>query len=96
MKYMLDESVKIVDKASLTQQGILSTEKGQGALLSLYSHERSLIEVQENIFLESNDLTKSIHVILDALNRLRSCYIIATQYSFLPPEKVVELNQNLL
>lgn len=30
-----------------------------------------IVQVQENIFLESNDLIKSIHVILDALNRLR-------------------------
>ncbi|KAJ0962868.1 hypothetical protein J5N97_027990 [Dioscorea zingiberensis] len=190
IKYLFDESVKIVDMASQTLQGILSTERGQGALLSLTSHEKSLIEVhskgvhlelveklledsekksmgtisledsflwrietktyeewicplvhslishsddiilrlcqdmvllkaevaelifpnvlmnlagrvdsnvdicdlisvkvQENVFLESNDQIKSIHIILEALNKLRSFYIIARQYSFLPPVK---------
>lgn len=44
-KYLMDDSVKIIDMASQTIQGILSTEKGQRALLSFDSLERSLIEV---------------------------------------------------
>lgn len=44
-KYLLDDYVKIVDTASRTLRGILSTEKGQGVLLSLNSYERSLIGV---------------------------------------------------
>ncbi|XP_043704321.1 serine/threonine-protein kinase ATM isoform X2 [Telopea speciosissima] len=44
-KYLLDDPVKIIDIASQALQGILSTERGQGALLSFGSYERSLIEV---------------------------------------------------
>ncbi|XP_042498310.1 serine/threonine-protein kinase ATM isoform X2 [Macadamia integrifolia] len=44
-KYLLDHPVKIIDIASQALQGILSTNRGQGALLSFGSYERSLIEV---------------------------------------------------
>ncbi|XP_024013824.1 serine/threonine-protein kinase ATM [Eutrema salsugineum] len=44
-KYLLDDSVKIIDITSQTLRGILSTERGQQALSSLDSSERSLIEV---------------------------------------------------
>lgn len=45
MKYLMDDSVKIVDMASQTLRGILSTERGQSALQSFDSYQRSLIEV---------------------------------------------------
>ncbi|XP_052181201.1 serine/threonine-protein kinase ATM isoform X3 [Diospyros lotus] len=44
-KYLMDDCVKIIDMTSQTMRGILSTEKGQRALLSFDSCERSLIEV---------------------------------------------------
>ncbi|KAI3914770.1 hypothetical protein MKW98_002006 [Papaver atlanticum] len=44
-KYLLDESVNIIDMTSRALRGILSTERGQRALLSLDSYERSLIMV---------------------------------------------------
>ncbi|XP_017973415.1 PREDICTED: serine/threonine-protein kinase ATM isoform X2 [Theobroma cacao] len=44
-KYLMDDSVKIVDITSQTLRGILSTERGQKAMLSFDSYERSLIEV---------------------------------------------------
>ncbi|KAI5683411.1 hypothetical protein M9H77_04639 [Catharanthus roseus] len=45
MKYLMDESVKIIDIAAQALRGILSTEKGQRALQSFDSYEWSLIEV---------------------------------------------------
>ncbi|XP_060670261.1 serine/threonine-protein kinase ATM [Ziziphus jujuba] len=44
-KYLMDDSVKIVDITSQTLRGILSTERGQRTLQSFDSYERSLIEV---------------------------------------------------
>ncbi|GMY24943.1 serine/threonine-protein kinase ATM isoform X1 [Fagus crenata] len=44
-KYLMDDSVKILDMTSQALRGILSTESGQRALLSFDSYERSLIEV---------------------------------------------------
>ncbi|CAH2064912.1 unnamed protein product [Thlaspi arvense] len=44
-KYLLDDSVKIIDVTSQTLRGILSTERGQQALSSIDSCERSLIEI---------------------------------------------------
>ncbi|XP_022845090.1 serine/threonine-protein kinase ATM isoform X2 [Olea europaea var. sylvestris] len=44
-KYLMDESVEMIDMTSQAFRGILSTEKGQRALLSLDSCEKSLIEV---------------------------------------------------
>lgn len=44
-KYLMDDSVKIIDIASQALRGILSTENGQRALLSFDSHQISLIEV---------------------------------------------------
>ncbi|XP_075107784.1 serine/threonine-protein kinase ATM isoform X4 [Nicotiana tabacum] len=44
-KYLMDDSVKIIDIASQALRGILSTENGQRALLSFDSYQRSLIEV---------------------------------------------------
>ncbi|KAM3381087.1 serine/threonine-protein kinase ATM isoform X3 [Capsicum galapagoense] len=44
-KYLMDDSVKIIDIASQALRGILSTEHGQRALLSFDSYQRSLIEV---------------------------------------------------
>lgn len=34
------------------------------------------MQLQENIFTESNTLMKSIQVILDALNELRLCHVL--------------------
>ncbi|XP_052731785.1 serine/threonine-protein kinase ATM isoform X6 [Vigna angularis] len=45
MKYVMDDSVKIVDMASQTLRGILSTKRGQHALQSFDSYQKSLIEV---------------------------------------------------
>ncbi|KAL9337902.1 hypothetical protein Peur_069671 [Populus x canadensis] len=45
MKYLMDDSVRIVDFTSQSLRGILSTERGQRALLSFGSYERSLIEI---------------------------------------------------
>nr|XP_027123123.1 serine/threonine-protein kinase ATM isoform X2 [Coffea arabica] len=44
-KYLMDDSVKIIDMTSQALRGILSTEKGQRALLLFDQHEKSLIEV---------------------------------------------------
>ncbi|KAL5723782.1 non-specific serine/threonine protein kinase [Ranunculus cassubicifolius] len=44
-KYLLDDSVSIIDMTSRALQGILSTERGQKALLSFDSYERSLIAI---------------------------------------------------
>ncbi|XP_048228650.1 serine/threonine-protein kinase ATM isoform X3 [Ricinus communis] len=44
-KYLMDDSVRIVDLTSQALRGILSTERGQGAILSFDSYERSLIEI---------------------------------------------------
>ncbi|XP_073048621.1 serine/threonine-protein kinase ATM isoform X41 [Primulina eburnea] len=44
-KYLMDDSVEIIDMASQALRGILSTENGQRALMQLDSYERSLIEV---------------------------------------------------
>ncbi|CAK7328913.1 unnamed protein product [Dovyalis caffra] len=44
MKYLMDDSVRIVDMTSQSLRGILSTERGQRALLSFGCYERSLIE----------------------------------------------------
>ncbi|XP_044477149.1 serine/threonine-protein kinase ATM isoform X3 [Mangifera indica] len=44
-KYLMDDSVKIVDMTSQTLRGILSTERGQRAIMSFDSYERSLLEV---------------------------------------------------
>ncbi|KAL4634029.1 hypothetical protein ACB092_04G167700 [Castanea dentata] len=44
-KYLMDDSVKIIDMTSQALRGILSTESGQRALMSFDSYERSLIEV---------------------------------------------------
>ncbi|XP_034214636.1 serine/threonine-protein kinase ATM isoform X5 [Prunus dulcis] len=44
-KYLMDDSVKIVDMTSQALRGILSTQRGQSTMLSFDSYERSLIEV---------------------------------------------------
>ncbi|KAL7139007.1 hypothetical protein ABFS83_09G021400 [Erythranthe nasuta] len=44
-KYLMDDSVEMIDMASQALRGILSTEKGQQSLLHLDSYERCLIEV---------------------------------------------------
>ncbi|CAA0826719.1 ataxia-telangiectasia mutated, partial [Striga hermonthica] len=44
-KYLMDDSVEMIDLASQALRGILSTEKGQQSLLNLDSYERSLMEV---------------------------------------------------
>ncbi|KAI3684521.1 hypothetical protein L6452_33745 [Arctium lappa] len=44
-KYLMDESVEIIEMASQALRGILSTERGHRALLSLDSYERSILEV---------------------------------------------------
>ncbi|XP_057952318.1 serine/threonine-protein kinase ATM [Malania oleifera] len=44
-KYLMDESVKIIEMASQAIRGILSTERGQKVLMSFDYYEKSLIEV---------------------------------------------------
>ncbi|XP_076932541.1 serine/threonine-protein kinase ATM-like isoform X2 [Bidens hawaiensis] len=44
-KYLMEESVEIIEMASQALRGILSTERGDRALLSLSSYERSILEV---------------------------------------------------
>ncbi|PON35174.1 Phosphatidylinositol 3-kinase, Vps34 type, partial [Parasponia andersonii] len=44
-KYLMDDSVKIVDTTSQALRGILSTERGQRTLQSFDNYERSLVEV---------------------------------------------------
>ncbi|XP_056686258.1 serine/threonine-protein kinase ATM isoform X2 [Spinacia oleracea] len=44
-KYLMDDSVKIVDLSSRTLRGLLSTERGSTILGSFDSYEKSLIEV---------------------------------------------------
>ncbi|KAM7471306.1 hypothetical protein LguiA_009489 [Lonicera macranthoides] len=44
-KYLMDDSVQIIDLTSHVLRGILSTERGQQALASFDSYERCLIEV---------------------------------------------------
>ncbi|XP_058091812.1 serine/threonine-protein kinase ATM isoform X2 [Magnolia sinica] len=44
-KSLLDDSVKIVDMTARALRGILSTERGQSALLSFESYEKSLVEI---------------------------------------------------
>ncbi|KAK1320576.1 Serine/threonine-protein kinase ATM [Acorus calamus] len=44
-KYLLDASVKTVEITSQTLRGILSTDRGHGAMLSFDAYERSLIAV---------------------------------------------------
>ncbi|KAK2442878.1 serine/threonine-protein kinase ATM [Trifolium repens] len=59
MKYLMDESVKVVDMASQTLRGILSTERGQKALQSFESYQRSLVKIHSkgvNIELVDNFL----------------------------------------
>lgn len=58
-KYLMDNSVHIIDMSSQLLRAILSTERGQRALLSFDSHERSLIEVHSkgiNLELVQNSL----------------------------------------
>ncbi|KAK9943183.1 hypothetical protein M0R45_008801 [Rubus argutus] len=43
-KYLMDDSVQIVDMTSQALRGILSTQRGQSTLLSFDFYERSLIE----------------------------------------------------
>ncbi|KAJ0047583.1 hypothetical protein Pint_15443 [Pistacia integerrima] len=44
-KYLMDDSVEIVDMTSQTLRGILSTERGQRAIMRFDSYESSLLEV---------------------------------------------------
>ncbi|KAK9073522.1 hypothetical protein SSX86_007846 [Deinandra increscens subsp. villosa] len=44
-KYLMDESAEIIELASQALRGILSTERGHRALLSLNSYERSILEI---------------------------------------------------
>ncbi|KAK1564596.1 hypothetical protein Q3G72_006661 [Acer saccharum] len=44
-KCLMDDSVEIVDMTSQTLRGLLSTERGQRAIMSFDSYERSLVEV---------------------------------------------------
>ncbi|XP_045816356.1 serine/threonine-protein kinase ATM isoform X4 [Trifolium pratense] len=60
MKYLMDDSVKVVDTASQTLRGILSTERGQKALHSFDSYQRSLVMIHSkgvNIELVENLLS---------------------------------------
>ncbi|XP_019197259.1 PREDICTED: serine/threonine-protein kinase ATM isoform X3 [Ipomoea nil] len=49
-KYLMDDSVKIIDIASQALRGILSTEKGRRCLLSFGSYQRLLMEVHSKGF----------------------------------------------
>ncbi|XP_077244126.1 serine/Threonine-kinase ATM-like protein isoform X2 [Tasmannia lanceolata] len=73
-KYLLDDSVKIVDMTSRAIRGILSTERGQGALLSFDSYERSLIavhskgvnlELVEKLLLDSGKISNAEAISLE-------------------------------
>ncbi|XP_019058626.1 PREDICTED: serine/threonine-protein kinase ATM isoform X2 [Tarenaya hassleriana] len=73
-RYLLDESVKIIDVTSQTLRGILSTERGQRALSSFDSCDRSLIEVHgrgvdldivENILLDHQKKIKADSISLE-------------------------------
>ncbi|KAF8094951.1 hypothetical protein N665_0348s0034 [Sinapis alba] len=73
-KYLLDDSVKIIDVTSQTLRGILSTERGQQALSSMNPCERSLIEVHgrgvnldivEKILLDSEKQYKAENLSLE-------------------------------
>ncbi|KAJ8771786.1 hypothetical protein K2173_026963 [Erythroxylum novogranatense] len=44
-KYLMDDSVRIIDISSQALRGIVSTERGQRAIMSFDSYERSLIEI---------------------------------------------------
>ncbi|KAK6920707.1 Phosphatidylinositol 3-/4-kinase, catalytic domain [Dillenia turbinata] len=44
-KYLMDDSVHTIDMTSQALRGVLSTERGQRALQSFSSYERSLIEI---------------------------------------------------
>lgn len=44
-KYLLDDSVKIIDIASRALKGILSSERGHGALMAFDSYDRSIIAI---------------------------------------------------
>ncbi|XP_075497520.1 uncharacterized protein LOC142534545 isoform X2 [Primulina tabacum] len=79
-------------------RGFLSTENGQRALMQLHSFERSLIEVHENIFIESNASIKSIQLFLHALNELRLCHVTGRKSSVVPQKQEsskVEVLDNL-
>ncbi|XP_068483746.1 serine/threonine-protein kinase ATM isoform X2 [Phaseolus vulgaris] len=74
MKYLMDDSVKIVDMASQTLRGILSTKRGQCALQSFDSYQRSLIEVHskgvnielvENLLLDLDRKSKAEAISLE-------------------------------
>ncbi|KAL2340902.1 hypothetical protein Fmac_008842 [Flemingia macrophylla] len=74
MKYLMDDSVKIVDMASQTLCGILSTERGQCALQSFDSYQKSLIEVHskgvnselvENLLLDQDRKSKAEAISLE-------------------------------
>ncbi|KAL1153771.1 hypothetical protein V6Z11_A09G199000 [Gossypium hirsutum] len=73
-KYLMDDSVKIVDITSQTLRGILSTERGQKAILSFDSYERSLIEVHskginselvEKLLMDLEKKFKAEHIFLE-------------------------------
>ncbi|XP_027337565.1 serine/threonine-protein kinase ATM [Abrus precatorius] len=74
LKYLMDDSVEVVDMASQTLRGILSTERGQSALQSLDSHQRSMIEVHskgvnfelvENLLLDLDRKSKAEAISLE-------------------------------
>ncbi|KAK7354055.1 hypothetical protein VNO80_19511 [Phaseolus coccineus] len=74
MKYLMDDSVKIVDMASQTLRGILSTKRGQNALQSFDSYQKSLIEVHskgvnielvENLLLDLDRKSKAEAISLE-------------------------------
>uniref|UniRef100_A0A7N0V2B4 Uncharacterized protein n=1 Tax=Kalanchoe fedtschenkoi TaxID=63787 RepID=A0A7N0V2B4_KALFE len=57
-KYLYDDSAKVIDMASQALRGILSTEKGQRALLSFDTYERSIVEVHTKGI--DNELVESL------------------------------------
>ncbi|XP_027942226.1 serine/threonine-protein kinase ATM [Vigna unguiculata] len=74
MKYLMDDSVKIVDMASQTLRAILSTKRGQCALQSFNSYQKSLIEVHskgvnvelvENLLLDLDKKSKAEAISLE-------------------------------
>lgn len=50
-------------------------------------------QVEKNIFIESNETLRSIQVLLDAMNKLRLCYVLEKEESTLEPSKKRETSK---
>jgi ataxia telangiectasia mutated family protein len=52
-----------------------------------------VVQVEKNIFIESNETLRSIQVLLDAMNKLRLCYVLEKEESTLEPSKKRETSK---